>query len=66
MKRNCYSLEQIVAAMKLHEQGTAALNICRKLGIADATFYRSRQQYGGRELSAVWLLLQTHTRDADA
>jgi len=49
MKRKRYSVEQIVAAVKLHEQGTTASDICRKLGIAEATFYRWRQQYGGLE-----------------
>ena len=38
MKRKRYSVEQIVTAVKLHEQGTAAVDICRKLGIAEATF----------------------------
>ena len=47
MKRERYSEEQIVAAVKLHEQGTAAVDICRELGIAEATFYRWRQQYRG-------------------
>ena len=39
MKRKRYSVKQIVTAVKLHEQGTAAVEICRKLGIAEATFY---------------------------
>ena len=49
MKSKRYSVEQIVAAVKLHEQGTTAADICRKLGIAEATFYRWRAQYGGLE-----------------
>jgi len=49
VKSKRYSVEQIVAAVKLHEQGTTAADICRKLGIAEATFYRWRAQYGGLE-----------------
>lgn len=49
MKSKRYSVEQIVAAVKLHEQGTTAVDICRKLGIAEATSYRWRAQYGGLE-----------------
>ena len=44
-----YSVEQIVSAVKQHEQGTPATDICRRLGVAEATFYRWRQQYGGLE-----------------
>jgi len=49
VKSKRYSVEQIVAAVKLHEQGTTAADICRKLGIAEATFYRWRAQNGGLE-----------------
>lgn len=49
MKRKRYSVEQIVAAVKQHELGTSVTDISRKLGIAEATFYRWKQQYGGLE-----------------
>jgi putative transposase len=51
MKRKRYSVEQIVAAVKQHDQGMAVADICRKLGIAEATFYRWKSQYGGLEPS---------------
>jgi len=49
MKRKRYSVEQIVAAVKQHELGTLVAEIVRKLGIAEATFYRWKKQYGGLE-----------------
>lgn len=49
MARKRYSVEQIVAAVKQHELGTSVPELCRKLGIAEATFYRWKQQYGGLE-----------------
>ena len=49
MKRKRYSVEQIVAAVKLNEQGTPVPDIARKLGIAEQTFYRWKKQYGGLE-----------------
>lgn len=49
MKRNRYSVEQIVAAVKQHELGTSASDIARKLGVAEQTFYRWKKQYGGLE-----------------
>jgi len=49
MKRKRYSVEQIVAAVKQQELGTPVADIVRKLGIAEQTFYRWRQQYSGLE-----------------
>lgn len=49
MKRKRYSVEQIIAAVKLHESGTSVADIARKLGIAEQTFYRWKKQYGGLE-----------------
>ena len=40
MQRKRYSVEQIFAAVKQHEQCTPAADISRKLGIAEQTFYR--------------------------
>ena len=40
MKKKCYSVEQIVAAVKQHELGMSVADIARKLGIAEQTFYR--------------------------
>lgn len=48
-KRN--STETIVAALKEHEAGVSTAEICRRLGIAENTFYRWKSKYGGLELS---------------
>ena len=40
MKKNRYTEEQIAYALKQAELGTAVPEICRKLGIAEQTFYR--------------------------
>ena len=64
MKRKRHSIEQIVAAVKLHEQGTSVADICRKLGIAEATFYRWKQQYGGLEASEIRELKQLREENA--
>ena len=64
MKRKRYSIEQIVAAVKQHEAGTSAADISRKLGIAEQTFYRWKQQYGGLEPSEVRELKQLRDENA--
>ena len=40
MKRSRFSEEQIAFALKQQELGTSVEEICRKMGIAEATFYK--------------------------
>lgn len=47
MKRSKYTEEQIAFALKQAELGTPVEEICRKMGISDATFYDWRKKYGG-------------------
>ena len=47
MKKGRYTEEQIAYALKQAELGTTVPEICRKLGIAEQTFYRWRKKYGG-------------------
>ncbi|CBW77242.1 Transposase (plasmid) [Mycetohabitans rhizoxinica HKI 454] len=47
MKKSRYTEEQITFALKQAELGTPAAEVCRKMGISDATFYNWRQKYGG-------------------
>jgi putative transposase len=47
VKKSRFTDEQIAFALKQAETGTRIDEICRKLGISDATFYKWRQKYGG-------------------
>jgi len=58
MKRKRFSVEQIIAAVKEHETGSPVTEICRRFGIAEATFYRWKQRYGGLEPDEVRELKQ--------
>ena len=51
MKKSNYTEEQIAFALKQAELGTPISEVCRKLGIAEQTFYRWKSKYGGLELS---------------
>ncbi len=51
MKKLRFTEEQIVFALKQAELGTSVPDVCRKLGISDATFYAWRKKYGGISLS---------------
>jgi len=44
---------QIVSAIKKQESGVPVKDICRELGISDATFYNWKSKYGGMEASDV-------------
>ncbi|MGV7204000.1 IS3 family transposase [Xanthomonas citri] len=47
MKKSRFTEEQIAYALKQAELGMAVGEICRKMGIAEATFYAWRKKYGG-------------------
>ena len=47
MKRSRFTEAQIAFALKQQELGVAVEEICRKLGISDATFYNWKKKYSG-------------------
>ncbi len=47
MKKSRFTEEQIAFALKQAETGSRIDEICRKMGISDATFYKWRQKYSG-------------------
>ena len=51
MKRSKYSESQIVFAIKQVETGTRIQEVCRKMGISEATFYNWKKKYGGLGVS---------------
>ena len=51
MKKTRFTETQIVKAIKEHENGRDAKEICRELQITTAAFYKWRQRYGGMEVN---------------
>jgi putative transposase len=47
MKRSKFTGQQIAFALKQAELGTPVEEVCRKMGISDATFYHWKKKYGG-------------------
>jgi len=47
VKRSRFTEQQIAFALKQQELGVAVEEICRKLGISDATFYNWKKKYSG-------------------
>jgi putative transposase len=53
MKKARFTESQIVAAIKKQEGGISVREVCRELGISEATFYNWKAKYGGMEASDV-------------
>ncbi len=47
VKKSKFTEEQIAFALKQAELGTRVEEVCRKMGISDATFYVWKKRYGG-------------------
>ena len=45
MKRSKFSEEQIAYALRRAEAGTAPADVCRQLGVSEATFYVWKKKY---------------------
>lgn len=56
---------QIVGAIKKQEAGVAVKDICRELGISDATFYNWKAKYGGMEANDVARLKELEKENAE-
>jgi Transposase. len=58
MKKSKFTEEQITFALKQVELGTSVAEVCRKMGISDATFYAWKKKYGGLGTSELRRLRQ--------
>ena len=58
MRKSRFSEEQIAMGLRQGEAGTPVEEICRKLGISDATYFRWKKKYGGLGLSELRELRQ--------
>ncbi|KAA9325708.1 transposase [Adhaeribacter soli] len=58
MKKTRFTESQIVKALKEHEAGPKAEDICRELENSRAAFYKWKSRYGGMEASDVQRLIE--------
>ena len=58
MPRKPYTEEQIGFALRQVEAGTSVPELCRKLGIAGATFYRWKKKFAGLGIAEIRRLKQ--------
>jgi putative transposase len=53
MNSSRHTREQVTFAMRQSESGTAVPEVCRKMGIAEQTFYRWKKKYAGMGVAKV-------------
>jgi len=58
MEKSKFTDEQVVYALRQAEGGTPVLEVCRKLGITEQTFYRWKKKFAGMGVAEVRRLRQ--------
>lgn len=58
MKKSKFTEAQIVFALKQVETGTRVDEVCRKMGVSEATFYNWKKKFGGLGISELRELRQ--------
>jgi len=64
MKRSKYSEEQVAYALRQAESGTPVGDVCRQLGVSEATFYAWRKKYAHLGVSELRRLRQLEDENA--
>lgn len=58
MKKSKFTEQQIAFAIKQSESGVKVTEVCRKMGISEATFFNWKKKYGGLGVSELRRLRQ--------
>jgi putative transposase len=58
MRKTACTEEQVAPALRQAEAGTPVLEVCRKLGISEQTFYRWKKQFAGMGVAELRRLRQ--------
>ncbi len=64
MKKSKFTESQIIFALKQAETGTKVEEVCRKMGISEATFYNWKKKFGGLGISELRELRQLKEENA--
>ena len=64
MPRKGHSPDQIVQALSRVRHGESVAEVCRKLGISEATFYNWKKQYAGMGIAELAELRQLREENA--
>jgi putative transposase len=53
MKNSRFSEQQIIKVLKSADAGMKVQDLCRQVGISDATYYKWKSKYGGMEAADI-------------
>lgn len=64
MKKTKFTEAQIIFAVKQGENGVKIAEVCRQMGISEATFYNWKKKYGGLGVNELRQLKQLQDENA--
>jgi putative transposase len=64
MKKSRFSETQIISVLARHERGEKTRELCRELGISEATFYAWKAKYGGLSVSELKRIKELEAENA--
>lgn len=64
MKKTKFTEEQIAFALRQAESGATVAEVCRKMGVSEATFYNWKKKYGGLGVTELRRLKQLEEENA--
>jgi putative transposase len=64
MKKSRYTEEQIAFALRQAEAGTPVADVCRQMGVSEASFYFWKKKYGKLGLTEIRELRQLRDENA--
>jgi putative transposase len=64
MKKSQFSEPQIISVLSRQERGEKVRDLCRELGISDATFYNWKAKYGGMSVSELKRIKELEAENA--
>ena len=64
MKKSQFRETQIISVLARQERGEKVRDLCRELGISDATFYNWKAKYGGMSVSELKRIKELEAENA--